>query len=295
MTKRNPSGNQVVKAVVLICALVLAVPAGGAVPRDVSAYQGLGTWVDIWDGTVLAQPEAAVARMRDLGVTTLYLETSNYSQRVDLVRPAALGRFVDAAKANGLRVVAWYLPSFQNLAFDLRRSLAALRFRSPGGYGFDSFALDIEASVVKPASRRTARLLALSARLRAAVGSRYPLGAIIPSPRGMELKPAYWPRFPYAGLARYYDVFLPMGYFTFRYKTAAAARDYTLANVALIREGVGDEGVAVHAVGGLAAGATLAQVRAFAAAAAEEGALGASLYDYASTPAATWRVLSAAA
>jgi len=276
-------------------ALCLAVPAGGAPPRDTSAYQGLGTWVDIWDGAQWAKPEAAVARMRDLGVTTLYLETSNYSQAVDLLRPAALGRFVDAAHANGLRIVAWYLPSFANVARDLRRSLAAVRFRSPKGEAFDSFALDIEAKVVPSAAKRSVRLLGLSRALRKAVGPDYPLGAIIPAPRGMDLNPKYWPGFPYEGLAKTYDVFMPMGYFTYRTKTGAATRAYTEANAELLRARAGDEGLAVHLVGGLAGSDTVATVRAFAAAAAEEGALGASLYDYATTSAAQWRVLSATA
>ncbi len=280
---------------VVLAALCFAVPAGGALPRDTSAYEGLGTWVDVWDGTVWAKPEAAVARMRDLGVTTLYLETSNYTQRGDLVRPAELGRFVEAAHANGLRVVAWYLPSFRNLTRDLRRSLAAVLFRSPRGEAFDSFALDIEASVVKPAAKRSLRLLALAARLRAVVGPDYTLGAIIPAPRGMDLKPRYWPGFPYSGLAESFDVFMPMGYFTYRTKSAAATRAYTLANMQLLRERSGDETLVVHAVGGLAAKATVAQVRAFATAAADEGALGASLYDYASTRPEEWRALSAAA
>jgi hypothetical protein len=271
------------------------VPAGGAAPRDTASYQGLGTWVDIWDGAIWANPEAAVARMRDLGVTTLYLETSNYSQRVDVVRPAAVGRFVDAAHAYGLRIVAWYLPSFQNLVRDLRRSLAAVRFRSPHGDSFDSFALDVEAKVVASAAKRSARLLALSAALRKAVGSRYALGAIIPAPRGMDLNPKYWPGFPYAGLAQTYDVFMPMGYFTYRTKTAPATHAYTAANVELLRERAGDDGLAVHPIGGLAGHATVAQVRAFAMAAADEGALGASLYDYATTSAAQWRALSATA
>ena len=283
------------RVLLVAASLCLAVPAGAAGPRDTSAYQGLGTWVDIWDGAQWAKPEAAVARMRDLGVTTLYLETSNYSQAVDLLRPAALGRFVDAAHANGLRIVAWYLPSFANVARDLRRSLAAVRFRSPKGEAFDSFALDIEAKVVPSAAKRSVRLLGLSRALRKAVGPDYPLGAIIPSPRGMQLRPDYWPRFPYAGLARSYDVFMPMGYFTYRYKTAAAARAYTEANVEILRAETGDEALAVHAVGGLAGPATIAQVRAFATAAADEGALGASLYDYATTSAAQWRALSAAA
>jgi hypothetical protein len=282
--------------VVVLVALCLAVPAGGAqTGPDTSSYQGLGTWVDLWDGPVWAKPEAAVARMSDLGVTTLYIETSNYSQRVDLVRQTDLGRFVDAAHANGLRVIAWYLPSFRNLARDVRRSLAAVRFRSAQGESFDSFALDIEAKVVPSAAERSARLLALSARLRAAVGNLYPLGAIIPSPRGMDLNPRYWPGFPYEGLTKSYDVFLPMGYFTYRVKTAAGSRAYSAANVALLRERAGDEGLQVHSVGGLAGAATVAEVRAFATAAADQGALGASLYDYATTGPAQWQALSAAA
>jgi hypothetical protein len=280
---------------VIVVALCLAVPAGGAPPRDVSSYEGLGTWVDIWDGTVLSRPEAAVARMRDLGVTTLYLETSNYSQAVDLVRPSVLGRFLDAAHANDIRVVAWYLPSFKNVPRDLRRSLAAIRFRSPKGESFDSFALDIEATVVHPAKKRSARVLALSGLLRKTVGSRYPLGAIIPAPVGMDLLPKYWPGFPYAGLAKTYDAFLPMGYFTYRTKTGAATRAYTEANVELLRTRTGNDAIVVHAVGGLAGSATVAQVRAFAMAAADQGAVGASLYDYATTSAAQWRALSAAA
>lgn len=274
-------------------ALILAVPAGGAAhARDVSAYEGLGTWVDVWDATVWKAPEAAVDQMSAHGVTTLYLETSNYTRTVDLFQPAGIGRFLDAAHEAGIRVVAWYLPSFANVARDLRRSLAAIRYRSPGGESFDSFALDIEASVVKPAATRTARVLALAGRLRAAAGPSYPLGAIIPAPRGMDLNPTYWPGFPYQQLAQSFDVFLPMGYFTYRFKTAAASRDYTQLNVDLLRERAGNEALPVHAVGGLASAASVAQVRAFAQTALEAGATGASLYDYASTKPAQWRALA---
>ena len=274
-------------------ALGLAVPAGGATPaRDLSAYEGLGTWVDIWDSTVWKAPEAAVGSMAAHGVTTLYLETSNYSRTVDLFQPAGLGRFLDAAHAAGIRVVAWYLPSLANVSGDLRRSLAAIRFRSPSGEAFDSFALDIEASVVKPPAKRTARVLALARGLRAAAGPEYPLGAIIPAPRGMDLRPAFWPGFPYRQLAQTFDVFLPMGYFTYRYKTAAASSDYTELNVELLRERAGNEALPVHAVGGLAASASVTQVRAFVEAALGSGATGASLYDYASTRPAEWQALA---
>ena len=210
------------RVLLVAASLCLAVPAGAAGPRDTSAYQGLGTWVDIWDGAQWAKPEAAVARMRDLGVTTLYLETSNYSQAVDLLRPAALGRFVDAAHANGLRIVAWYLPSFANVARDLRRSLAAVRFRSPKGEAFDSFALDIEAKVVPSAAKRSVRLLGLSSALRKAVGPDYPLGAIIPvAARDAAATGVLAAASRTRGSRGVYDVFMPMGYFTYRYKTAA--------------------------------------------------------------------------
>jgi hypothetical protein len=276
---------------VALC-IAVAIPSGAAAPAPDDPFAGLGTWVDIWDGGVWSNPEAAVARMRAFGVRTLYLETSNYSQKVALSEPALLGRFVDAAHANGVTIVAWYLPSLVNVSRDLHRALAAVRFRSPAGQGFDAFALDIEASVVKPVPLRNARLHTLSTKLRTAVGPDYQLGAIVPSPRGMELKPAYWPDFPYEDLARMFDAFLPMGYFTYRFHTPAPTAAYTRANVDLIREGAGDETVPVHAVGGLAASSTPAQLRAFVRAAREEGVVGFSLYDYASTPARFWPSLA---
>ena len=183
-------------------------------PRQPTAYAGLGTWLDIYATASWAEPKRSVAAMARDGVRTLYLQTGNYSQRVDLLHPRALGRFLDAAHAAGLRVVAWYLPSFADPAQDERRALAAIRFRSASGQRFDSFALDIEASLVKPIWLRTQRLLRLSARLRTDAGPHYALGAITPGPVGLRRHPHYWPRFPYRALARVYDAFLPMAYFT---------------------------------------------------------------------------------
>jgi hypothetical protein len=195
-----------------VLAAVLVAPATGASvsSRRPTAYAGLGTWIDIFETADWAHPKRDVEAMARDGVRTLYLQTGNYEQRADLVRPRALGRFVDAAHAAGLRVVAWYLPAFLYPAQDLRRALAAIRFRSSTGQRFDAFALDIEASLVRGVPLRSQRLLRLSARLRAATGPGYALGAIIPSPVGMRRHPAYWPRFPYRQLAGDYDVFLPM-------------------------------------------------------------------------------------
>ena len=192
-----------------------------------------------------------------------------------------------------MQIVAWYLPSFTNLALDRRRTLAAIDFKTPGGEQFDSFALDIESSLVKPAATRSARLLTLSRQVRAARPD-VTLGAIVPAPRGMQRLPWYWPGFPFAELARTYDVFLPMGYFTYRSKLASFTGVYTQLNITLLRTWSGNPALPVHPIGGIADAASTAQVRAFARAARNGKSLGASMYDFATTTAGQWRELQAA-
>jgi hypothetical protein len=266
---------------------------GGGRPTLV-AYRGLGTWVDLYDPELWDRPAAAVLAMEAVGVRTLFLETSNYRIRAGIHRPRRVDRFVEEAHRLGMRVVAWYLPGFDDLERDFRRSMAAIRYRTPGGQGFDGFALDIEASVVADPALRTARTLRLSERIRAAVGPSYALGAIIPSPRGMELRPSYWPGFPYRELAALYDVFLPMGYFSWRTEGAAGAHDYTARVVRILRRETGDPTVPVHLIGGIADAVDRAEARAFVRAARERGVLGASLYDFATSGPEDWEELAAA-
>ena len=245
----------------------------------------------MYDGRSLANPEAAVRSMAARGVETLYLETSNYTRSVDVYRPDRVARFVDAAHARGVAVVAWYLPGFKNLNRDRRRSLAAIRFRTPSGERFDAFGLDIEASVVKPASVRSARAVRLGRELRAAAGADYPLAAIIPSPRGMELKPEYWPGFPYAALNRRFDAFLPMVYYSYRTTDRRGATDYVARSIEIIRQRSGDPDVPIHVIGGIADRSKLGQTRGFVAASCAGGVIGLSLYDFETTSARQWKEL----
>ena len=277
-------------------AAVLAVPASGVAgsSRHRSAYAGLGTWLDIYATSFWAHPQREVAAMARVGARTLYLQTGNYEQRVDLVRPEKLGRFIDAAHAAGMRVVAWYLPSFLYPAQDTRRALAAIRFRSAKGERFDSFALDIEASLVRSVPLRSTRLLQLSATLRAAVGRSYPLGAIIPSPVGIRRHPTYWPRFPYRSLAHYYNVFLPMAYATDRHiRGVRPTRAYNAADVAIIRERTGKPHVPIHLIGGIANAMGPKETAGFMQAVADCSVLGYSLYAFSVTRQATWKALAA--
>jgi hypothetical protein len=278
-----------------VLAAVLVAPAAGASsPQQRSPYAGLGTWLDIYAGSPWTRPEQEVAAMAREGVRTLYLQTGNYGQQVGLVRPRALGRFLDAAHAAGLRVVAWYLPAFVDPAQDARRALEAVHFRSKRGERFDSFALDIEASLVKPASLRSRRLVRLSARLRAAVGALYPLGAIVPSAVGMHRHPHYWPGFPYRALARSYDVFLPMAYATdARIGGIRRTRAYDAADIAAIRTATGNPHVPIHLIGGIAGTMGVRETAGFMRAVADCSPLGYSLYEFPITSRVNWRALTA--
>ncbi len=158
-------------AAVVGMTLAMASPAGAAQAK-ISPYKGFGTWIDIFDKPAFQKPKEVVAAIVARGVKTIYLETSNYSQDVAIVRPAATGKLLEAAHAAGLDVVAWYLPSFTRVKRDLSRSLAAIAFRSANGQAFDSFALDIESALVSSAALRNTRLLTVSRGIRAG-GRRY--------------------------------------------------------------------------------------------------------------------------
>jgi hypothetical protein len=282
-------------AVGLAAALAVAAPAAAPTrAASLSDYRGTGAWVDIYDARQLRQPEATVARLSAAGVRTLYLETANHrrSASVAIVHPAAVGRFLDAARAHGIRTIAWYLPGFRNVGVDLARSLAAIDFESPNGARFDGFALDMEATVVRSIARRNARLLELSRELRRAVGPRYALGAIVPDALSTSCRGCLWPGFPYHSVARLYDVFLPMAYSSARGRGARFVRAYAAANVAHVRQMTGRPGVPVHMIGGLADRLGRAEAAAFVDGARAAGAAGVSFYDVALSGPEVWAALA---
>jgi hypothetical protein len=279
---------------VLLAVAALLAPAAGAATAapGLEPYRGLGTWIDIYDDAQFAAPERTVARVQARGVRTIYLETGNFKQSADVVRPDRISRFLDAAHARGIAVVAWYLPGFRAGGRDLRRSLAAIRFRSAGGRGFDSFALDIEDSGVTPVALRNRRLADLSARLRQEAGPDYALGAIIPNPRGMELRRDYWQPFPYAGLAAVYDAFLPMVYSTYRGDGPAVVRRDVARSMTILRTATGRPDVPVHVIGGLGDEFSRAEAREFARQMVALAPLGWSLYDFSVTAPSAWAALA---
>lgn len=261
----------------LVAGAVLASQTAAASPRSLRAFSGTGTWISIYDSRALIHPVRVVARLRAHRIRTLFLETSNDRQRSGVAHPVAVARFLDAAHAAGIRVVGWYLPSFESPGADVRRALQGARFRSLSGQGFDAFALDIESTKVRDLRARSGRAVRVAGAVRAAMPRHMALGAITIDPVGSR----YWKGYPFARLARSVQVFLPMEYFTARTSGPRRVAAYSRANVQRVRRLARDARFPVHPIGGAASDATMPELRAFLR--ASYGALGVSLWEYGGT------------
>ena len=287
---------RIVAVAALIAALVACADTsqGVAAPErraGVEVFQGLGTWIDIYDTALYRTPDAVAGRLAARGVRTAWVETANDRSTVDVVDPVGLGRLVDSLHARGITVVAWYLPGHDRQARDLRRTRAMLSFRTPQGGAFDGVALDIESLREKNVKRRTARVLDLLTRLRAEAGSM-PVAAITYPPRAFERHLSWWPGFPWAEIARRVDAVVPMLYTGGGFKGYDATYGYVARSLRLLRAAVGDR-VAVHAAGGVANRMTAEELRAFTDAVLDDGtATGWSLYDLQTTTPAGWAAMA---
>lgn len=270
-------------------------PAPRPDPRkDLTAYKGLGTWLDAYDWA----PEyggktmpSALDAMKQRGVKTLYIQAAKESSRSRgaVLNPTRLGQWLTGAHARGIKVQAWYLPLLTDVAAD-NRHLDAITSFTAKGQRFDTIGLDIEWRGVKDVAERNRRLVAMTKRLRAKVPDR-PLAGIVVAPVVTDdVNKDYWRPFPWAELKPYYDVWQPMGYWTNR-KAGSRYRDAyesTRMNVRYLRRDLGGN-VPVHVIGGI--GATETEAKGFVRAAREEKALGGSLYDYPTTPSARYPTL----
>ncbi|MCA1835673.1 MAG: hypothetical protein LC721_04805 [Actinobacteria bacterium] len=267
-----------------------------------SVYAGMGTWVDVFDwdpdhtgGNPSVTP-ASVDRMAAVGVRTLYLQAArpeDPSSPGDLVQPEILAAFVQRAHAHGIAVVGWYLPHLGDVADDMRHLQAMLDF-APGGHGFDSVSLDIEwRNSVPDHDERSARLVDLSQRLRAAAGGLPVSATVMPPVVTDVINTGFWPGFPWHSISSLFDVWLPMSYWTNRSDDSPYrdAHRYTSDNISLLRGDLGDPGAPVHPIGGIGDKATLDDYQGFMAAAHEQGSIGVSIYDFGTTDSGAWPIL----
>jgi hypothetical protein len=270
---------------------VAAATAGGRFTLD--PYLGLGAWIDVFDWSwtfTSGQPHvgpADVDRMASLGVRTLYVQVSRYDHPADVVDADLLVPILDRARALGMRVVGWYLPTLTDPAADLRRTMAM------AALPLDGIGIDIESRDVADVHERNARLVAYSAELRRLLPGEVIAGIVLPPVVMEDVNPNYWPGFPWRELAPYYDVWQPMAYWSNR-RFDSGWRDgyaYTASNIDRIRERLGWLDAPVHPIGGIGDAVTAEQVAGMVQAARERGSLGGSLYDYRTTHDALWAEL----
>ena len=270
--------------------LVRTRPAGGTWSgwsslEAVTAFRGLGAWIDLYDYPALDRTRA-LDDLRARGVKTVYLQTSRFSASYDMT-PHAAG-WVDGAHARGMRAVGWYLPGYGDMARDLRRTLAVANLVTPAGGRFDAVGVDIEAHTGIGSSNEVSRttMNARAAEHLRAVRSRtsVPLAAITPQPTATDGAGETWAGFPWKAVGETSDLVLPMSYWP-RTCRDACVRDYTLTNARYARAWTG---LPVHIAGRGYASSDGTQVsdsdiRSYVDGALAAGVVGGSVYDYAST------------
>lgn len=267
----------------------------GPIPatRDLGPYRGLGTWVDAFDygpayqtgGHAPPVTPGDVDAMADAGVKTVFIQANRDDPRSPdgFVDQGLLAQFVRRAHDRGVAVVGWYLPTFTDVDTDLGHLQDLLDFTADG-HRLDGVAVDIEYTEAVPdPGLRNRRLLRLSERLDAMADGE-PIGAIVlPAVLTEVVNPALWPDFPWADLEPLYDVWLPMTYWTLRTEVSGYQDGATYLEESTRRmvADLGTEDVVVHGIGGIGDETTGEDLVAFIDTLVATGAVGGSVYDWA--------------
>ena len=250
-------------------------------------FTGLSTWIDIYDTDLT--PQQQVARAASGGVELLFVQSARHKSPTDIQDPQRLAETIEHAHDAGLQVMVWYVPDFRRQARDLRRSQTAIAFTTPRGDRPEAFGLDNEIEDLPDPAERSRRLLALSRRLRRWVGPDYPMAAIVLPPLQLDLRPGWWPEFPFAELRAYYDVYIPMSYSSFRGTDAETTYRWNVGNVREMRSRASDPALPVHLAGGIAD--NFPEVGTFVRAVRDIDAIGGGLYDLHTTHPDAWPIL----
>lgn len=271
--------------------------ADGPVDRSLDAYEGLGIWVDSFDFEPAYQGEdggspplspSAVDEFADLGVRTIYLQAARRDDRASgrLLDEGLLAEFLVRAHARDIQVVGWYLPLFDDIEADLDRLLAIAEFEA-GGHRFDGVAVDIEfIQGVPDDDDRSTRLVLLSQGLDEALPDDA-LAAVVPPPVQLEvINKSYWPRFPWRDLVPYYDVWMPMAYWTTRTVDSGYRDAYRYAEESTrrMRNNLGEQDAVVHIIGGIGDETTTDDLEGLRRAIEDTASIGGSIYDWNSLP-----------
>lgn len=166
---------------------------------------GKGMWIWQFARTSGGDPRAVVRQAEGVGLRQLWVRVGD--SRDGFYAASTLAALVPVAHAAGLSVVGWGFPYLYDPLGDAAWTEQALRWRGPGGARLDGFSADIEKSTegVALSQRRVGVYLGA---VRRAAGSGLLVATVYPPTDGNWLGGGY----PYATMARYVDAFAPMVY-----------------------------------------------------------------------------------
>ena len=184
---------------------------------------GKGMWLYEPDKTEGGNVAAIVAKAKAAGLSHLYVRTG--SSWNGFYAGPFLDQLLPVAHEADLMVYGWDFPRLISVEDDVRRAKAAIDHRAPGKHRIDGFSADIE--TMSEGTHITAAAAAeYGRRLRAEVGSSYPLIATVPRPSPKQ-------NFPYAEVVESFDAIAPMVYWLNRQPdtdVAGALRDLAQFN-----------------------------------------------------------------
>ena len=216
-------------------------------------FKGLGVWWDVYDWSPTFTKNRQkfsvrdVDRLADDGVQTLYIQTASFRHPDVLLDPGLLRNILNRAHSHGIRVVGWYLPEFNDVAYDLDRLVAIAKL------GFDGLGFDIESTANPDVAARSQNLITEAQFLRGYFPN-LPMAAIPVTPViWEELNRSWWPNFPYRDLAPFFDAWMPMAYWSYRFCSFTHWYDpyrYVYESVVRLRTLTGNPNLPVHPIGG---------------------------------------------
>ncbi len=279
---------------------VLPVTPALAAGPNLAPFQKLGAWVDVYDLNLNAWEASGV--MKAKGVKTIYLQTGRWNSpntrnTAEFTNKAKVDWWIHSAHARGMYIVGWFLPAYNDMARDVRRTAMIWTYRTGYKQRFDGVGIDIEyKGQMSSLTAWNSAVAEHAQKVRRTLGSGAPVAAITPAPLGMAVRPSAWAGFPWKSLAAVSNVFMPMGYWSYRTgcpsNPSHCAYGYTKGNVTETRRLTGRPTVPVHVIGGVGDGITSTQVWDFVRGAKDARAYGGSLYDYRTTASSYWTPLA---
>lgn len=199
---------------------------------------GAGIWANLWNYPAPADADSYCTKLKEHGIRNLFIQTSR-STTPAITQPDRLGSLIEASHRQGIRVIAWSFAELNDPDADADKMIQAAKFTSPAGEHIDGIAPNMEKNL------ESWRIEKYSKRIRAALGSNYPMMAVVYSPLNRCFEVA---RIPWPMLAKYYDCIAPMIYWNSKYQKIEPY-SYTVETVQKIRQLTRRPDIEIHAIG----------------------------------------------